>query len=365
MRESGIYIITNKVNDKCYVGSSKNTKSRWLSHLQALRKGTHCNRYLQRVFNKYGENSLRFEVIFNCPEELLHEYEELFISQLCPDYNLGPVGGGDTWQKISQEEVLRRKSAISKGLRKYYDEVYTEEDSKERSARMKGEGNPNYGNKWSEQQRKNASERMRMRFENESGLRELLRDATNRYWENITEEEYAKFCNRRSEVTKGVKNPFYGKTHTEETKQRILKSRAETLSKKSKEELDKLHGRIPVIVEGNYYGSLVESSEVTGLSESTIYTRIISSNYEDYFSMRPDFEYKPVQKYKVILENSIVGENFIFNNYSEAVDFFSVHKETIARYIRQGFPPGHEYEGWGIHLEKSTYKKVNPYLEEL
>ena len=44
---SGIYKITNKVDGKFYIGSSKNLHKRWLSHRSELRRNHHCNQHLQ------------------------------------------------------------------------------------------------------------------------------------------------------------------------------------------------------------------------------------------------------------------------------------------------------------------------------
>ena len=68
---TGIYLIKNKENDKVYVGQSKkDIVKRWKSHLYYLRNGIHQNGHLQHSFNKYGENSFNFSVLYLCePEE--------------------------------------------------------------------------------------------------------------------------------------------------------------------------------------------------------------------------------------------------------------------------------------------------------
>lgn len=60
---SGIYKITNKVNGKIYIGSSKNITYRWRQHLDELCTGTHCNSKLQLDFNKYGIENFTFEIV--------------------------------------------------------------------------------------------------------------------------------------------------------------------------------------------------------------------------------------------------------------------------------------------------------------
>jgi len=59
---SGIYAIINTINGKVYVGSTLNFEGRWDGHRGDLRKDTHCNLYLQRSWDKYGEDAFKFVV---------------------------------------------------------------------------------------------------------------------------------------------------------------------------------------------------------------------------------------------------------------------------------------------------------------
>ena len=61
---SGIYCIVNKINNKVYIGQTKQKfVKRYWHHLWCLRKNKHDNRYLQKSFNKYGEQNFKFIVI--------------------------------------------------------------------------------------------------------------------------------------------------------------------------------------------------------------------------------------------------------------------------------------------------------------
>ena len=62
-KSSGIYQIRNETNERIYIGSAKEFKSRLTCHLKSLRKGTHHNKFLQNDFNKCGEDAFIFEVI--------------------------------------------------------------------------------------------------------------------------------------------------------------------------------------------------------------------------------------------------------------------------------------------------------------
>jgi len=61
--KSGIYQIKNLTNGRIYIGSAKLFKTRYNHHIVSLRKGTHHNKFMQRDFNKCGEDSFIFEVI--------------------------------------------------------------------------------------------------------------------------------------------------------------------------------------------------------------------------------------------------------------------------------------------------------------
>jgi len=67
-----IYQIRHVESGKIYVGSSSDTRQRWSVHLSRLRRNVHESRYLQKAWNKYGEQSFVFEII-----EELHSIENL------------------------------------------------------------------------------------------------------------------------------------------------------------------------------------------------------------------------------------------------------------------------------------------------
>ncbi|NBO22990.1 hypothetical protein EBU94_06605 [bacterium] len=81
----GIYIITNKVNNKVYIGSSQDIKRRFYLHRHYLNKKKHVNMHLQTAWDLYGEESFVFSVLetLNDKESLLQKekyYIELYQS---------------------------------------------------------------------------------------------------------------------------------------------------------------------------------------------------------------------------------------------------------------------------------------------
>ncbi len=87
---SGIYVIRNKQNGKLYVGSSQNIHRRALEHKSELRRGVHDNDYLQKSWNKYGEDAFQFEILEECEVAMLAEREQYWLDTIGFDvtYNI-------------------------------------------------------------------------------------------------------------------------------------------------------------------------------------------------------------------------------------------------------------------------------------
>jgi group I intron endonuclease len=58
-----IYTIRNVVDQKFYVGSTANMRERFRTHRGKLRRGAHHCHHLQAAWNKYGEETFKFEVV--------------------------------------------------------------------------------------------------------------------------------------------------------------------------------------------------------------------------------------------------------------------------------------------------------------
>jgi hypothetical protein len=77
----GIYKIENLIDKKIYIGSSVNLRNREYKHFWMLNKNKHDNQHLQNSFNKFGENSFKFEILEECDEQSLIERENHYINQ--------------------------------------------------------------------------------------------------------------------------------------------------------------------------------------------------------------------------------------------------------------------------------------------
>lgn len=84
---AGVYRITCKSNGHYYFGSSIKIESRFKNHISKLKDKSHRNHRLQRIYNKYGIDSLIFEVVQYCsPEETLI-VEQKFLDKYAHDEN--------------------------------------------------------------------------------------------------------------------------------------------------------------------------------------------------------------------------------------------------------------------------------------
>lgn len=81
-RVGSIYVITNLVNGKKYVGQTvQKVNKRWRSHIKAAIK-LEQSEPLCRAIRKYGECKFSIEVVHQCTEPLLDAAERFFIRHL-------------------------------------------------------------------------------------------------------------------------------------------------------------------------------------------------------------------------------------------------------------------------------------------
>ncbi len=142
-----VYKIFNKINNHCYIGSTVKSKSRWRGHAKDLNNKRHHSPYLQRAWNKYGENNFKFEII----EEILDksrliEREQYYFDVLKPEYNMCRPGADP--KKLS--EAHKNQKPWNKGKKNVYN--HTIETKKKMSESHNG-----LHNKWTKQGKLNNS----------------------------------------------------------------------------------------------------------------------------------------------------------------------------------------------------------------
>ena len=77
----GIYKITNKINNKVYIGQSIDIYRRWERHRIVAFNDAYpqYNCMLYKAFRKYGYDNFSFEIIKECAEEELNNLESYYI----------------------------------------------------------------------------------------------------------------------------------------------------------------------------------------------------------------------------------------------------------------------------------------------
>lgn len=277
----GIYAIFCISNSKIYIGkTSLNFRERARQHFASLRRNDHENQYLQRAFNKYGEECFVWAALEHCPTDQLNERETYwirFLSARSPHgFNLTYGGEGITGYKHT-DEMRRSISERNKGNKHSLGFKHSEETKKRMSESRKGKRFPNrvsrgrLGQKNSEETRRKISEarkgikltgehrqkiseagRKRRHTEEskrkigEANRRRVFSEETLKKMSEATKRQMSSDEARRhlsevhkgktiteehrkqiSEAMSGEHNPFYGKTHTEETKRKMRKPRSE------------------------------------------------------------------------------------------------------------------------------------------
>lgn len=145
MKYSGIYKIENIVNHKIYIGQSKDIESRWEHHKWELNNHRHPNNYLQKAWDKYGEDTFIFEIVELCDESVIdvkeQEYIKLFQSlSYLNGYNLD--SGGNLNKHHSQET---KDKIRDKHLGKIISEETRKKISQNRKGKCCGKQHYNYG----------------------------------------------------------------------------------------------------------------------------------------------------------------------------------------------------------------------------
>ena len=99
----GIYKITNKLNGKVYIGQSRDIDARWRQHINAK-----DNFAIHNAIKKYGKENFKFEVLLECPADMLNIWERDMIALydcISPNgYNLTEGGEG---HHLSEETRLK------------------------------------------------------------------------------------------------------------------------------------------------------------------------------------------------------------------------------------------------------------------
>jgi group I intron endonuclease len=196
-----IYVVENTINNKYYIGQTKEPSIREKRHL----RGDSCSKLLNRAVVKYGAEKFEFVLLEVCADQEVTDLREIYwIEQLGtlapPGYNLSKGGGGISGYRFSLEQRLNLSRAL-KGLKR-------SEETRDKISRSKrGRKNPMYG--------RSGIDSPTFGRKHSEATREKLRQLS--------------LGRRHSEETKeklrvlsgGTNNPMFGKKHSEETRRKM------------------------------------------------------------------------------------------------------------------------------------------------
>ena len=136
-----IYIITNLLNNKQYVGmTSKTLEVRWSNHKADARRNKPW--ILHKAIRKFGEDNFKIELLEECQVKNLDELgiiETAYIEKLKPEYNMSTGGEGNRGISMAGEK---------NGM---FNKKHTEESKAKMRENRNGKGarpgelNPRYG----------------------------------------------------------------------------------------------------------------------------------------------------------------------------------------------------------------------------
>jgi len=111
---TGIYQIKSMCRpDRIYIGSAVNYAHRRRRHLNALRQNRHHSIKLQRHYNTYGKDDLRFTLIHSCSVEELIQAEQFFLDSHKTYFNTCKIAGSLSRIGIPHSEETKRKIKLN------------------------------------------------------------------------------------------------------------------------------------------------------------------------------------------------------------------------------------------------------------
>ena len=249
IHNTGIYKITNTVNGKCYIGSASNITSRFEGHRKSLRRGNHHSRYLQRAWNKYGEDVFEFSIILYCSRKNLLFFEQRIIDiHKTVDtgiYNVCPIAGsqlGVKWSLLAKERISKarkgnitpeRRLKMIEGRKGYR---HSEETRKRISL-------ANTGFKHTEESKRKMSENKKGNESWHKGKTGVYSEETLRHWSEVRKGRSAPWNLGRKltdEQKQKISEFHTGRKHSEEVKRHLSElNKGKTLSDEHRQKISK------------------------------------------------------------------------------------------------------------------------------
>jgi group I intron endonuclease len=208
----GIYMIMSLETGRGYIGQSGNIVRRWTEHKKHLKAKCHRNPHLQRIYDKYGKEDLRF-VLLESVDGNITEREIHYVSLLDAEVRINLNSMQDVIIRSPSEETRQKISLALKG-RKMSEEHYANV--------AKSNKGRNLGHRHTEEAKKKMSESRKGKKPSEETLKKKsLSMIGKKFPGRVLSDEHKK---KVSEALKGRPAHNKGKALSEETKKKISSS---------------------------------------------------------------------------------------------------------------------------------------------
>lgn len=204
----GIYIIRNLINNKVYVGQSKDILERWRKHRSDLTARKKHNDHFQLAWDKYTESNFNFEILEICGEDYLDEREKYWIKHYQSNnknFGYNKTSGGQLYRKIS-EETKEKIKKVNQGKKLPSNHPFllldrTGKNNPMYNVHRYGEDSPMYGKSHSNETKQIISEKNKGNIPWNRGVKNFLGEDHPMKGKELTEEVKCKI----SQANKGKK----------------------------------------------------------------------------------------------------------------------------------------------------------------
>ncbi len=140
-KKAGVYIITNTINNKIYIGETTNLESRLIEHLRKLLYKKHVNEHLQNAVNLYGIDVFSFDVLEFCNSIDTKKREHYWVVHLhaldkLKGYNIKPTDPNKV--NLRSEETSKKIYETKKKKAEERGYWHSKESIERRKATRKG-----------------------------------------------------------------------------------------------------------------------------------------------------------------------------------------------------------------------------------
>ena len=213
-----VYKLTCSVNQKVYIGVSKDASNRLKQHRSDARKG--INRMLYCAMRKHGIDTFSMEIIYGSrdKEHIFKEMEQFFIrlyesNTPAKGYNLtfGGEGGNTIISLTKEQRIIRGKKISDKLTGRIKSETHKHNISVSKKGKFEGNKNPMWGKTQSEEGKKRigaaSKQRMTGRKVSEETRKKLSKNATGVIFSEERKQKISKAKKGKPSPLKGRKFP--------------------------------------------------------------------------------------------------------------------------------------------------------------